>query len=293
MTAPRQILPGVTSLVTRRCFQRHFFLRPSKSTNQLFLYLLAVASSRFGIKVHAFCVLSNHYHLVVTDPEALLPKFIQLLDALVARALNGSLGRREDFWSSAPFSAVSLLTPGDVVDKAAYTLANPVAAGLVRSARQWPGLWSDPNSIEAAPLLVRRPDRFFDENGTLPATAALALTAPPGFSSARAFRDELLAALAQREAAAVRTRASFMGILKVLSQRPTECPRDKEPLRRLSPRIASRDKWRRIEALGRLKCFMQAYREAWANWQTDKTTVFPAGTFLMRLVHGAACAGAG
>lgn len=57
MTAPRQVLPGTTYLVTRRCAQRQFFLRPSKTTNDSFLYLLAVAAQRFEIQVHAFCVL--------------------------------------------------------------------------------------------------------------------------------------------------------------------------------------------------------------------------------------------
>jgi putative transposase len=84
MTAPRQVLRGTTYLVTRRCAQRQFLLRPSRTTNDVFLYLLAVAARRFGIQVHAFCVLSNHFHLVVTDPDARLPAFHQFLDALAS-----------------------------------------------------------------------------------------------------------------------------------------------------------------------------------------------------------------
>src|SRR5262245_5097062 len=87
VTAPRQVLPRATYLVTRRCAQRQFLLKPSKTTSEVFLYVLAVAAERFGIQVHAFCVLSNHFHLVVTDPQARLPAFHQFLDALVARAL--------------------------------------------------------------------------------------------------------------------------------------------------------------------------------------------------------------
>jgi putative transposase len=75
MTAPRQILAGATYLVTRRCSQRLFLLKPSRLTNSVFLYLLAVAARRFGIAVHAYCVLSNHFHLVLTDPAARLPAF--------------------------------------------------------------------------------------------------------------------------------------------------------------------------------------------------------------------------
>ncbi len=50
---------ATTYLVTRRCAERQF-LRPSKTTNDVFLYVLAVAAQRFEIQVHAFCVLSNH-----------------------------------------------------------------------------------------------------------------------------------------------------------------------------------------------------------------------------------------
>jgi putative transposase len=99
MTAPRQVLPDTTYLITRRCAQRQFLLRPSPITNEVFLYVLAVAARRFQVCVHAFCVLSNHFHLVVTDPGARLPAFEQYLDSLVARALNASLGRWESFWA--------------------------------------------------------------------------------------------------------------------------------------------------------------------------------------------------
>jgi hypothetical protein len=39
---------------------------------------------------------------------------------------------------------VKLVSARDIVDKTAYVLANPVAAGLVASGSAWPGLWSAP-----------------------------------------------------------------------------------------------------------------------------------------------------
>ena len=62
VTPPRRVLPGTSYLVTRRCSERRFFLRPSKLTNEILLYVLAVAAQRYGVLVHAFCVLSNHLH---------------------------------------------------------------------------------------------------------------------------------------------------------------------------------------------------------------------------------------
>jgi REP element-mobilizing transposase RayT len=161
MSLPRQVLPGATYLVTRRCSQRQFLLRPCKLTNEIFLYVLARAVERFGIKIHAFCVLSNHHHIVLTDPDAKLPAFEQYLDSLVARAVNCSLGRWESFWAPPTYSAVRLVTPADVIDKTAYCLANPVEAGLVRRGSEWPGLWSSPEQVGRAPIVARRPAGFF------------------------------------------------------------------------------------------------------------------------------------
>jgi hypothetical protein len=240
-------------------------------------------------------VLSSHYHLVVTDPHARLPAFCQYLDAFVARGTNSLLGRWESFWAPSSYSAVALVSPEDIVEKCAYVLANPVAAGLVRRGREWPGLWSGPEQIGAA-IVAPRPSEFFRaKNGTMPAEATLELTVPPGFESAEAFRAELSAALEAREDAAAEKRAEqglgFLGKKKVLAQKPTTRPRPDEPRRKLNPRVAARDRWKRIEALGRLKEFLADYREAWRERRAGRLdAVFPAGTYLMRVLHDAPCA---
>jgi putative transposase len=295
MTAPRQVLPGTTYLVTRRCAQRQCLLRPSPTTNALFLYVLAVAARRFGIHVHAFCVLSNHYHLVVTDPGARLPAFGQYLDSLVARATNASLGRWESFWAPSSYSAVALASTADMLDKVAYVLANPAAARLVRRGRDWPGLWSAPEQIGATPLLALRPTAFFRANGYMPEKLELELTSPPGFDSPDEFRDRLAEALELLEERAAREvasgRAGVLGKAKVLAQKPTAVPASSEPRRKLNPRVASRDKWKRIEVLSRLGDFLDRYRHAWHARRAGRIeALFPPGTYLMRIVHGVPCA---
>jgi REP element-mobilizing transposase RayT len=295
VTAPRQVLPGTSYLVTRRCARREFLLRPSETTNAIFLYVLSVAARRFGVHVHAFCVLSNHFHLVVTDPGARLPAFEQYLDSLVARAVNASLGRWEAFWAPSSYSAVALVAPEDVVAKVAYVLANPVAAGLVPRGRDWPGLWSAPEQIGAPAITARRPATFFRRNGHMPETAELALTVPPGFASPEEFRARVELAVAELEAIARREMAEggrgFVGAAKVLAQRPWSHPAPGEPRRQLRPRVAARDKWKRIEALSRLVEFLRAYRQAWAALRAGvRDALFPAGTYLLRLTYGVRCA---
>jgi REP element-mobilizing transposase RayT len=296
-TAPRRIVRGTSYLVTRRCSERRFFLRPSKLTNEVVLYVLAVAAQRCGVLVHAFCVLSNHLHLVVTDPDARLPEFMQYLDSLVARALNASLGRFEGFWSSdGSYSAVQPLAPGDVVAKVAYALANPVAAGLVPRGSEWPGLRTSSADLGSAVLVARRPKHFFDPDGYMPEVAELALTAPPGFAPAD-FRSLVAAAVEELEEKHRREVASegrrFLGVARVLAQNPFACPSTGEPRFQLEPRIAARDKWKRIEAISRLRSFLIEYRDAWTKRKAGAAHVlFPVGTYLLRILHGVQCAGA-
>jgi REP element-mobilizing transposase RayT len=294
VTAPRQILPGKTYLLTRRCARREFLLPPTPVTRQVFGYVLAIAARRFGVRVHACCVMSNHVHLVVTDPDGRLPAFKQYLDSLVARALNAALGRWESFWAPGSYSAVMLAGPSDVVDKTAYTLANPVLAGLVRHGRKWRGLWAGPGQTDLGQLQFSRPKHFFRAEGAMPERATLALCTPPGFDE-QAFRAEVAQALAAKERDAPGASAPHRGTQLrddgARMQKPARRSSRGERRRGLAPRVACRDRWKRIEALGRLVAFLRDYGQALRAWRAGaRSVVFPAGTYLMRLMHGVACA---
>jgi putative transposase len=83
-------------------------------------------------------------------------------------------------------------------------------------------------------------------------------------------------------------------VVRVLAQKTTAGPRQREPRRNLNPRIAGRDRWKRIEALARLAEFVESYRVAWRARRAGKPdVVFPDGTYLLRVLHGVRCAGAG
>ncbi|MFO0584567.1 MAG: hypothetical protein U0229_20040 [Anaeromyxobacter sp.] len=297
MTAPRQVLQGTTSLVTRRTARQEFLLKPTKLTNALFGYLLAVASSRYGIDVHAFVVMSNHYHLVITDPQARLPLFCQYLDGLCARAMNMEWGRVEDFWGPPSYSGVALVTKEAVLAKVLYTLTNPVEAELVAKGSEWPGLWSNPDLIGAGTLTFERPEGFFDPKGTMPKQAFLTLKTPPGYSKEE-FQRLLTAQLETYEADMAKALEHLgrrvLGVRKILKQRHTDRPSTKPTLGELKPRVAARDKWKRIEALGRLQAFLEEYQEAITRYRGGAHDArFPVGTYWMRVCFGVACAGSG
>ena len=76
----------------------------------------------------------------------------------------------------------------------------------------------------------------------------------------------------------------------MLSQRVFDRPGDHEPHFELNPRVAGRDKWKRIAALGRLRSFVAAYRHAWEQLKAGfRAVVFPAGTWKLRRELGVWC----
>ena len=67
MTQPFPTYRGASYRLSMRCSQRQMLLLPSDIVNLTVGYWLGVTSLRFGILVHAVCVMSNHIHLDVTD----------------------------------------------------------------------------------------------------------------------------------------------------------------------------------------------------------------------------------
>ncbi|HYD42184.1 MAG TPA: hypothetical protein VEB43_15260, partial [Anaeromyxobacter sp.] len=282
-------------LLSRRCSQREFLLRPSALTNLVFKFVLAVAAERHGVLVHAACVMSNHFHLVVTDRSANLPAFSQLLDGVLAKALNALHGRWENFWAPCSYSAVELVAPEDVVEKVAYTLANPASADLVEHGRQWPGVWSDPRRIGGPGERVERPGHYFAENGSMGDFATLEFSVPPGFASAEAFRAMVVARVKELEDEAAARRearcAAVLGARRALKQEHTGRPPSREHRRGLNPKIAAKDPRKRFAALERLAKFLERHRAALDLFcRGEQDAVFPLGTYLMRVRFGVSCA---
>lgn len=237
--------------------------------------------------------MSNHWHGVVSDPSARLPEFLERFHRLVARAQNASLGRWENLWSSEKPSIVHLVSDEDVLQKMAYTLANPTAAGLVPSPSGWPG-------VITTRLMERRrvvmPSVFFNPNGELPDSVVLETTRPPIYPQlsiaelASRLHDvvQRLVRIAQQALAEAGKR--FVGASRVLQRSFHDRPDTIEPRRDSNPRIAARHTTERVEAVRRLKAFLREYRSAWQAWRHGhREQVFPAGTYALRVQAGVRC----
>lgn len=288
MSLARPIYENASYLITRRTTQRQFFLRPSPTVNKVLLYCIAVAARRYGLRIHTVTAMTNHYHMVVTDPRGRLPDFERWLNSMVARALNSHYGRWENFWAPEQPSNVQLIDAADVLRKVVYTLSNPVAAGLVSHGDSWPGIRLFVPGVHK----VRRPDGFFDEDGDLPEFELLEIVPPPlGMSKSETLRAVCEAVAASEAAIRSTFRAAkrrFLGAQRVLAQSVMSAPASVAPRRQLSPRLAAHTTPLRIEAIRRLKQFVADYRAAFVAWKNKVSNVlFPYGTFAMAQRFGA------
>jgi hypothetical protein len=275
-------------MVTRRCTQRQFLLRPDSDTTNAFLYCLGLAADRANMKVVAFIAQANHHHTIVVDVEGRMPEFLEGFHKLLAKHQNALRGRWENFWASEATSVVELVGSEDILAKMTYALCNPVKDHLVERAHQWPGATSLRANLDERPISATRPWRFFRKEGSLPESLTLRCARPPGFEhlSLDQWRALLEEQIAATEAAAAEERRSrggrILGRALVLRQRPTDRPSSHEPRREISPRVAALNKWARTEALQRNKAFLAAYRAARDRWQAGLAAIFPSGTYWLR-----------
>ena len=296
MSTPREVLPGRTYMITRRCTQRQLLMRPDRETNNAFIYCLAQAAARYRIEVIFTVAMSNHHHTGIYDPEGTYPAFLEHFHKLFAKCQNALRGRWENFWSSEQTSMVRLVEPDDVINKMVYALTNPVKDGLVEKAHHWPGVTSLEAHLHGSTLSATRPKHFFREKGPIPESVELRFTKPRGFEH---LSDGELAKLIlervrveEESAADERRRAGtrVLGRKGVLAQRWSDRPESREPRRALDPRVAARSQWSRLEALLRNRSFRDAYAAARASFIAGVTSVlFPAGTYWLPRFANAPC----
>ena len=126
-----------------------------------FLAGLARASERYGWRVHAYCLMDTHFHVVVETPEPTLGSGMQRLLGAYASRFNQRHDRYGHLFAGR-YSASLVDSEAYAIEVCAYVVLNPVRAGIVDAPEDWP--WS---SYRATAGLVRPPP--FLETGLVPA----------------------------------------------------------------------------------------------------------------------------
>ena len=88
---------------------------------------------------HAYCLMSNHYHLLIETPDANLSKGMRQLNGLYTQTYNRAHGRVGHVFQGR-YKAILVEKENYLLELSRYIVLNPVRAGMVRSVRDWP--WS-------------------------------------------------------------------------------------------------------------------------------------------------------
>src|SRR5690606_38746140 len=301
MPFPRPVFAGDVVHIQRRVRDGRFFLVPRAEILELVTYAYGAAAEKFGLELHAVCVMSNHLHVVATDVEGRHPEFTAWAHRVMALALKAIHGIEGAVWQEGGASVQRLVGSVAVAEALAYVRVNPVAAGCVRHEGRYPGVFG---ADEDAPLaeLVRQVARpaCFGEESTLPDVATFACRAPSSFvdelgGERASARIAEAVARHRHEARADRSAEGrgFLGIKRVLAADPWTRPNQPPPKASFSPNSKVVLAEGMAQAIGTLVAFRRAYVEAMAALRAGlRAVAFPPGTYLMRRRLGCSCASA-
>ena len=136
---PRYFLPGQPQHLIQRGNNRNaLFFR--NQDYHFYLDCLQDASLKNGVAVHAYVLMTNHVHLVVTpDDEQGLPRMMQRVGLRYAKYINRLYRRTGTVWEGR-YRAAPIDTDNYLLACYRYVELNPVRAGMVQQPAAYP--WS-------------------------------------------------------------------------------------------------------------------------------------------------------
>ena len=106
---------------------------------EVFLSIMGEVYNKFNWQFHAYCLMSNHYHLLVETPRANLSKGMQYLNGVYTQQFNRR-HRRVGHVFQGRFKSILVEKESYLLELARYIVLNPVRAHMVHSPSEW--VWS-------------------------------------------------------------------------------------------------------------------------------------------------------
>ena len=106
---------------------------------RLFLAVLAQAVGRFNLELHAYCLMTNHYHLLIETPDANLSEAMRQINGIYTQSFNRTHGRSGHLFQGR-FKSILVEKEEYLAQLCRYIVLNPVRAGMTDRPEHYP--WS-------------------------------------------------------------------------------------------------------------------------------------------------------
>lgn len=147
MARPLRIeLAGGVYHVTSRGDRRENIYRSDEDRVE-WLAVLGQLCARFNWRCHAWCQMSNHFHLVLETPDANLSQGMRQLNGVYTQRFNRDHGLAGHLFQGR-FKAIPVERETYLLELARYVVLNPVRAGMVARPDDWS--WSSYRAMVAA-----------------------------------------------------------------------------------------------------------------------------------------------
>jgi REP element-mobilizing transposase RayT len=139
MARPLRIeFPGALYHVTSRGDRREPIYEDDADREQ-FLATLAEVVERYNWLCHAYCLMTNHYHLILETVEGNLSKGMRQLNGVFTQSSNRRHGRQGHLFQGR-FKGILVDKDSYLLELSRYVVLNPVRAGMAQDPEQW--FWS-------------------------------------------------------------------------------------------------------------------------------------------------------
>lgn len=139
MSRPLRIeFEGALYHITARGNERKSIFR-SSSDRERFLEMLARSCERYQWLCHAYCLMGNHYHLVIETPLGNLSKGVAYLNGRYSQYFNRAHLRVGHVFQGR-YKSILVEKHSYLLELSRYVVLNPVRASMVRTPQEWP--WS-------------------------------------------------------------------------------------------------------------------------------------------------------
>ena len=101
-----------------------------------FISIFQTVCDRYNWICHAYCLMGNHYHLLIETPDANLSKGMRQLNGVYTQAFNRKHNRVGHLFQGR-YKSILVEKDSYLLELCRYIVLNPVRAQMVRSAVNW------------------------------------------------------------------------------------------------------------------------------------------------------------